>query len=90
MQTQNNTPNRTTAGLIFTGGQVHTVNATNDIAEAVAVGDRAIEQTLTAMARAQHGYPRQRLRHRIEPCAISPPDLQDRVRAQHIISAVLA
>jgi predicted amidohydrolase YtcJ len=50
-----------------------------------AVGDRAIEQTLNAMARAQQAYPREGLRHRIEHCAICPPDLQDRVRAQHII-----
>jgi predicted amidohydrolase YtcJ len=53
-----------------------------------AVGDRAIEQTLNAMARAQREYPRQGLRHRIEHCAICPPDLQDRVRAQHIVPAM--
>jgi predicted amidohydrolase YtcJ len=53
-----------------------------------AVGDRAIEQTLNAMARAQHKYPRHGRRHRIEHCAICPPDLQDRVRAQHIVPAM--
>jgi predicted amidohydrolase YtcJ len=53
-----------------------------------AVGDRAIEQTLNAMARAQREYPRQGLRHRIEHCAICPPDLQDRVRAQYIVPAM--
>jgi predicted amidohydrolase YtcJ len=53
-----------------------------------AVGDRAIEQTLNAMARAQHEYPRHGRRHRIEHCAICPPDLQDRVRAQHIVPAM--
>jgi predicted amidohydrolase YtcJ len=53
-----------------------------------AVGDRAIEQTLNAMARAQREFPRERLRHRIEHCAICPPDLRDRVRAQHIVPAM--
>jgi predicted amidohydrolase YtcJ len=53
-----------------------------------AVSDRAIEQPLNAMARAQHEYPRHRLRHRIEHCAICPPDLQERVRAQHIVPAM--
>jgi hypothetical protein len=28
------------------------------------------------MARAQRGFPRQGLRHRIEHCAICPPDLR--------------
>lgn len=50
-----------------------------------AVGDRAIEQTLNAMARAQSEYPRERLRHRIEHCAMLPPDLQRRVRLQGIV-----
>jgi predicted amidohydrolase YtcJ len=53
-----------------------------------AVGDRAIEQTLNAMARAQREYPREGLRHRIEHCAVCPPDLRDRVRAQHIVPAM--
>jgi predicted amidohydrolase YtcJ len=53
-----------------------------------AVGDRAIEQTLNAMARAQRVFPRQGLRHRIEHCAICPPDLRERVRAQHIVPAM--
>ena len=53
-----------------------------------AVGDRAIEQTLNAMAHAQREFPRERLRHRIEHCAICPPDLRDRVRAQHIVPAM--
>ncbi len=50
-----------------------------------AVGDRAIEQTLNAMARAQREAPRQGLRHRIEHCGICPPDLRARVHAQHIL-----
>jgi predicted amidohydrolase YtcJ len=50
-----------------------------------AVGDRAIEQTLNAMARAQAEFPRGGLRHRIEHCAICPPDLQARVKAQGIV-----
>jgi predicted amidohydrolase YtcJ len=53
-----------------------------------AVGDRAIEQTLNAMARAQREFPRQGLRHRIEHCAICPPDLRDRVRSQGIVPAM--
>ena len=50
-----------------------------------AVGDRAIEQTLNAMARAQRESPRQGLRHRIEHCGICPPDLRTRVREQRIL-----
>ncbi len=50
-----------------------------------AVGDRAIEQSLDAMARAQREFPRRGLRHRIEHCGIAPPDLQARVIAQGIL-----
>ena len=50
-----------------------------------AVGDRAIEQTLNAMARAQREFLRTGLRHRIEHCGICPPDLQGRVHAQGIV-----
>jgi predicted amidohydrolase YtcJ len=50
-----------------------------------AVGDRAIEQTLNAMARAQREAPRHGLRHRIEHCGICPPDLRTRVHAQAIL-----
>lgn len=50
-----------------------------------AVGDRAIEQTLHAMDRAQREFPREGLRHRIEHCGICPPDLQARVTAQRIL-----
>jgi len=53
-----------------------------------AVGDRAIEQTLNAMARAQAEFPREGLRHRIDHCGICPPDLQRRVKAQGIIPAM--
>ena len=53
-----------------------------------AVGDRAIEQTLDAMQRAQQEYPRSALRHRIDHCGITPPDLQDRVVSQGIIPAM--
>jgi predicted amidohydrolase YtcJ len=53
-----------------------------------AVGDRAIEQTLNAMARAQREAPRAGLRHRIEHCGICPGDLQTRVHAQRIIPIV--
>jgi predicted amidohydrolase YtcJ len=53
-----------------------------------AVGDRAIEQTLDAMARAQAEYPREGLRHRIDHCGITPPDLQARVRQQGIVPAM--
>jgi predicted amidohydrolase YtcJ len=50
-----------------------------------AVGDRAIEQTLNAMDRAQREFPREGLRHRIEHCGICPPDLRARVKAQRIL-----
>ena len=50
-----------------------------------AVGDRAIEQTLDALERAQSEFPRQGLRHRIEHCGITPPDLQERVIRQGIV-----
>jgi hypothetical protein len=50
-----------------------------------AVGDRAIEQTLNAMARAQREAPREGLRHRIEHCGICPADLRARVHAQRIL-----
>jgi len=50
-----------------------------------AVGDRAIEQTLNAMARAQREAPREGLRHRIEHCGICPGDLQARVHGQRIV-----
>jgi predicted amidohydrolase YtcJ len=53
-----------------------------------AVGDRAIEQTLDAMARAQREFPREGLRHRIEHCGICPPDLRQRVKAQGIVPAM--
>jgi predicted amidohydrolase YtcJ len=53
-----------------------------------AVGDRAIEQTLNALARAQREFPRDGIRHCIEHCAICPPDLRDRVRIQHIVPAM--
>jgi predicted amidohydrolase YtcJ len=42
MQTHGTTNPRTTAELIFTGGQVHTVNASNDIVEAIAISSRRI------------------------------------------------
>ena len=53
-----------------------------------AVGDRAIEQTLDALARAQAEFPREGLRHRIDHCGITPPDLQERVIRQGIVPAM--
>ena len=53
-----------------------------------AVGDRAIEQTLDALARAQEEAPRENLRHRIDHCGITPPDLQERVIRQGIVPAM--
>ena len=50
-----------------------------------ALGDRAIEQTLNAMERAQIEDPREGLRHRIDHCGIAPPDLQQRVLEQRIV-----
>jgi len=53
-----------------------------------AVGDHAIEQTLTAMERAQADYPREGLRHRIDHCGITPPDLQERIVKFGIVPAM--
>jgi predicted amidohydrolase YtcJ len=53
-----------------------------------AVGDRAIESGLDGLAAAQAAFPREGLRHRLEHCAICPPDLQRRVRAQGIVPAM--
>ncbi len=53
-----------------------------------AVGDKAIDQTLTAMARAQQAHPRSGVRHRIEHCGICPPDLQARVARLGIVPAM--
>jgi hypothetical protein len=47
------------------------------------VGDRAIEQTLDAMERARREHPREGLRHRIDHCGITPPDLQDASQPGH-------
>ena len=52
------------------------------------LGDRAIDQTLTALARAQQAHPRGGLRHRIEHCGICPPDLQARVARLGIVPAM--
>jgi predicted amidohydrolase YtcJ len=53
-----------------------------------AVGDRAIEQTLTAMETAQANDHREGLRHRIDHCGITPPDLQDRIVKFGIVPAM--
>ena len=53
-----------------------------------AVGDRAIEMCLDAFARADSRVPSSDPRHRIEHCAMCPPDLVKRVRAQRIIPVV--
>ena len=53
-----------------------------------AVGDRAIEMALNAMEAAQREDPRTGLRHRIEHCAIVPPDLADRIVAFGIVPAI--
>ncbi len=53
-----------------------------------AVGDKAVEMTLNAMARAQSEFPREGLRHRIDHCGITPPDLQERVKRQGIVPAM--
>jgi predicted amidohydrolase YtcJ len=52
------------------------------------VGDRAIENGLNGLANAQAVFPRENLRHRLEHCAICPPDLQRRVKAQGIVPAM--
>ncbi len=53
-----------------------------------AVGDRAIEMCLDAFARADSRVPSSDPRHRIEHCAMCPPDLVKRVQAQRIIPVV--
>ncbi|MFQ5380201.1 MAG: amidohydrolase [Dehalococcoidia bacterium] len=53
-----------------------------------AVGDKAIEQTLNALARAQSEFPREGLRHRIDHCGICPPDLRQRVKEQGIVPSM--
>ncbi len=50
-----------------------------------AVGDYAIEQTLNAMERAMREFPREGLRHRIDHCGITPPDLRARIRQLGIV-----
>lgn len=52
------------------------------------VGDRAIENGLNGLANAQAIFPRENLRHRLEHCAICPPDLQRRVKAQGVVPAM--
>ncbi len=52
------------------------------------VGDKAIENGLNGLAAAQAAFPRENLRHRLEHCAICPPDLQRRVRLQGIVPAM--
>lgn len=53
-----------------------------------AVGDRAIEQMLDSVTRAMHEFPRENLRHRIEHCGITPPDLRGRIKALGIVPAM--
>jgi hypothetical protein len=53
-----------------------------------AVGDRAIEMMLNAIEEAMRKHPREKLRHRIEHCAICPPDLQERIRRLGAIPVV--
>jgi predicted amidohydrolase YtcJ len=50
-----------------------------------AVGDKAIEQTLNAMERAMREFPREGLRHRIDHCGITPPDLRARIKQLGIV-----
>jgi predicted amidohydrolase YtcJ len=54
-------------------------------ATAHAVGDRAIEMWLDAVENAQREFPREDARHRIEHCAICPPDLVERIRRLEMI-----
>ncbi len=50
-----------------------------------AVGDRAIEMTLNAIESALSKWPRADHRHRIEHCAICPPDLVERVKRLGVV-----
>lgn len=53
-----------------------------------AVGDRAIEMSLDALEAAGSAHPRRGLRHRIEHCGITPPDLQERIVSMGIVPAM--
>jgi predicted amidohydrolase YtcJ len=48
-------------------------------------GDREIAMVLTAMERAQRADPRPGMRHRIEHCSITTPEILRRVRADSVI-----
>jgi predicted amidohydrolase YtcJ len=52
------------------------------------LGDRAIDQGLTAIERALTGQPRVGARPRLEHCGICPPDLQRRVQALGVTPAM--
>ena len=50
-----------------------------------AVGDRAVEMTLDAIENALTKWPRADHRHRIEHCAICPPDLTARIKRLGVV-----
>ncbi len=50
-----------------------------------AVGDRAIEMMLNAIEQAVAKWPRADHRHRIEHCAICPPDLIERIKRLGVV-----
>jgi len=50
-----------------------------------AIGDKAIEMCLNAYEKAQKTYPRKDARHRIEHCAICPPDLRRRIKELEVL-----
>ncbi len=50
-------------------------------------GDVAIDMVLNAFERAQHGWPRPDIRHRIEHCTLVNPDLLRRIKAAGVIPA---
>jgi predicted amidohydrolase YtcJ len=53
-----------------------------------AVGDRAVEMMVTAYERALAKHPRQNHRHRIEHCAMCPPDLVARIARLDVIPVI--
>ncbi|MGW4110012.1 amidohydrolase [Actinosynnema sp. NPDC004786] len=53
-----------------------------------AIGDRAIDFALDALADAQRAVPRSDARHRIEHCGLVRPDQLDRIARLHVIPVV--
>ena len=53
-----------------------------------AIGDRALENVLSAIEKALNEYPRDDHRHRIEHAAVVPPDLLEKMKKLSVVVAV--